>query len=373
MVLDKNQTGTEYLSKPRHCAHYGGIPMDKCTTSLSVVTYAGIDYHKKFSVITLGDQNGKVVTTGRLSNDRQLIKKFFCEFPGVTCAVESCRGYEWFVDYLKELGLIVHLSNPYQTKQIAQSRCKTDKVDSRILMELLAIGFLPTCYQPTPEERALREQLRWRAHLVRYSTRMKIRIHSLLDKENCGSAIDLFGLEGQKFLKQVRLSPVRQALLEEHLLLLEHIDELVAKENTWVKKTAMANQQARLLMTIPGISYLSALIIIAELGDIGRFKRAAQVASYAGLVPSIYSSGNVRKTGAITKQGSKLLRWMLVQCAWRAVSCSHHLRCHFAMVSQRCGKNAGAVAVARKLIQIAYRVLRDQKPFASELLGKRVA
>jgi transposase len=373
-VLEKTTKGTEYLSKPNPCAHYGGIPMVKCTTSLSSVTYAGIDYHKKFSVIALGDKNGKVITSERLPNDCQLIKQFFDQYPNITCAVESCRGYEWFVDYLKGLGLTVHLANPYQTKQIAQSRCKTDKVDSRILMELLAIGFLPTCYQPTPEERALREKLRWRAHLVRYASRMKIRIYSLLDKENLGlAATNLFAVDGRKFLKQVQLSPIRQALLEEHLTMLEYFEELVAKEDAWVKKTALANQQACLLTTIPGIGYLSALIIVAELGDISRFKRAAQVASYVGLVPSIYSSGNVRKTGAITKQGSTLLRWILIQCAWQAVRYSYTFRCHFATVSRRCGRNAGAVSVARKLIQIAYRVLRDQKPFASELVGKQAA
>ena len=179
------------------------------------VNYAGIDYHKKFSVITLGDSKGKVVRTERIINDKHALKTFFKQYPGVICAVESCRGYEWFLDYLKELGHEVHLVNAYQTKLIAQSRCKTDKVDSRILMELLAIGFLPTCYQPTAMERQLRERLRWRAHLVRLTTRTKLQIHSLLDKENLGTSIPtLFTLEGRQFLTEVQLSPGRQTLLE---------------------------------------------------------------------------------------------------------------------------------------------------------------
>jgi transposase len=349
--------------------------MAKSTTISQVVTYAGIDYHKKFSVITLGDKNGKVVTTERLVNDKHLIKQFFSQYPGISCAVESCRGYEWFLDYLKDMGLTVQLVNPHKTKQIAQSRCKTDKVDSRILMELLAIGFLPTCYQPTPAERALREQLRWRAHLVRYATRMKVRIHSLLDKENLGlAAPKLFSAEGLKFLKQIQLtSPTRQALLQEHLAMLEYFEDQVAKENSWVKKTALASKGACLLTTVPGIGALSALVIMAELGDIKRFKRSAQVAAYSGLVPSIYSSANVRRIGAITKEGSRLLRWILIQCAWQAIRTNYQLLCHFATVSRRCGRNAAAVSVARKLIQIAYRVLRDQKPFAPELIGNQAA
>lgn len=348
--------------------------MPRSTTLTRVVTYAGIDYHKKFSVITLGDQHGKVVSTEKVINDRQLIAKFFMAYPGVICAVESCRGYEWFLDYLKELGFTVYLVNPYRTKQIAQSRCKTDKVDSRVLMELLAIGFLPVCYQPTPEERRLRERLRWRIHLVRYVTRMKVRIHGLLDKENVGLiASDLFNLEGRKFLGQIQLSPARRYLLKEHIQILEYFERLVAEEDLWIKKTVKVDPKAQLLVSIPGIGELSALMIIAELGDVRRFKRAAQVASYVGLVPSVYSSGEQRKTGALTKQGSSLLRWLLVQCAWQAIRSDSALRLHFAMVSRRCGKNAGIVSVARKLIQIAYRVLRDEKVFDPQLVGKPAA
>ena len=116
--------------------------MRRSTTSSCAVTYAGIDYHKKFSVVTLGDSAGKVITTQRIPNDQHAIKQFFEDFSNVQCAVESCRGYEWFVDLLKDLKLTVHMANPYEVALIAKSRCKTDKVDSRILMELLAMGFL---------------------------------------------------------------------------------------------------------------------------------------------------------------------------------------------------------------------------------------
>src|SRR5688572_24476031 len=103
------------------------------TTPLSLVTFAGIDYHKKKTVVTLGDSKGNVVRTDTLVNDRVVISDYFSQFPNLICAVESCRGYEWFVDLLQTLVTKVYLSNPYQTKLIAQSRCKTDKVDSKII------------------------------------------------------------------------------------------------------------------------------------------------------------------------------------------------------------------------------------------------
>lgn len=348
--------------------------MRESTTFSCVSIFAGIDYHKSFSLVTVGNEAGEVITQCRLPNDRIAIKQFFANYPTAICAVESCRGYEWFVDYLQELGHTVHLVNAYKAKLIAQSKCKTDKIDSRILMQLLAKDFLPTCYQPSPAERRLRERLRWRAHLVRYATRMKVRIHSILDKENAGlSAPQLFSAEGRNFLKDLQLSGERKVLLNEHLSMLEFFEKQIAAEDSWVKQAVKANSNAKLLTTIPGIGNLTALVILAELGDINRFKTTKQVVSYAGLAPSIRSSANTCYVGPLTKQGSKMLRWMLIQSAWVAVRTCPQLGMSFAAVKSRNGKNPGAVSVARKLLKIAYRVLRDQKPFNAALVSNKSA
>jgi transposase len=345
--------------------------MVKSTTPAHVETYAGIDYHKKFSVVTLGDKDGKVLKTERVPNDRQSVTQFFQQFPGLICTVESCRGYEWFVELLQSMGLTVHLCHPYAVKLISQSRCKTDKIDSKILMELLAKGFLPTCYQPTSDERALRERLRWRMQLMRNGTRIKVRIHCLLDKENLGVVgSQLFDGRGRKHLSEVKLaSPTRRQLLTEHIQLLNYLEKMLKKTDAELEDFAKQSDGAKLLMTIPGVGPLSALVIMAELGDVKRFKRSAQVVAFAGLAPSIYSSAEVRHTGAITKQGSIWLRWILIQNAWQAIRCNVPLRYHFVSVSRRCGRYAAVVAVARKLLEIAYRILRDGKAFDPNLVG----
>lgn len=346
--------------------------MRESTTFSCVSIFAGIDYHKKFSLVTIGNDAGEVLTQCRLPNDRVAIKQFFAGFPTAICAVESCRGYEWFVDYLKELGHEVRLVNAYKAKLIAQSKCKTDKIDSKVLMQLLAKDFLPTCYQPTPSERRLRERLRWRAQLVRYATRMKVRIHSILDKENVGvTAPQLFSIEGREFLRNIQLSDSRKVMLGEHLNILEFFEKLVESEDTWVKRTVKANTDAQLLATIPGVGNLTALVILAELGDINRFKTAKQVVSYAGLAPKVHSSADKCYLGPITKEGSKMLRWMLIQAAWVAVRTNPQLRLSFMSVRNRNGKNPGIVSVARKLLKIAYRVLRDQRPFNAALVSNK--
>lgn len=348
--------------------------MRRSTTLPCVVTYAGIDYHKKFSVVTLGDAKGKVLRTERVPNDEHAIRQFFSDHKSIQCAVESCRGYEWFVELLKDMGQTVQVANPYEVALIAKSRCKTDKVDSRILMELLAMGFLPTCYQPTAVERKLRERLRWRCQLVRNTTRIKVRIHSLLDKENVGLSLGttIFKGRGRKMLEELELQgPGRQELLNKHLKLLEHFEKLVEAEDKWVTKTAKSNPDAQLLMTIPGIGDFSALLILAELGTISRFSRSAQVVNFAGLVPTIRQSASSTFTGRITKQGPPVLRWILVQDAWQAIRCCAQLRYFFLSVSKRCGRHGAIVATARKLLEIAYRVLKDQKPFDAQLVGKQ--
>jgi transposase len=227
------------------------------------------------------------------------------------------------------------------------------------------------CYQPTTDERALRERLRWRMQLVRNVTKIKNRIHSLLDKENRGlQGTQLFSAAGRKLLAQIDLlSPTRQELLREHIQVLDYFESLRKDADKRLERLAEESPEAQLLMTIPGIGALSALVIIAELGDIKRFKRSSQVVSYAGLAPSIYSSASVRHTGGITKQGSIWLRFTLIQDAWVAIRCNVALRYHFNSVSRRCGRHAAIVSVSRKLVQIAYRVLRDQRAFNSDLVG----
>jgi transposase len=374
----KRQNGHKMVATLNPYAHLEVIPMARSTTSTKSQTsgtacFAGLDYHKKFTQVSIGDEYGRELLSMRIPNDQEAFRRFFAELPRVRCAIESCRGYEWLLEFLREeLNLEVELVNAKQLKLIAQSRCKTDKIDARLIMQMLAIGFLPTCYQPTGEERRLRERLRWRAHLVRYTTRMKVRIYALLDKENASRFIDdPMSKTGRCLLKQVQLKPGRQELLEEHIELLQHFERLVKAEGAWVSRELAKNTDARLLMSIPGIGELTALLLWCELGDITRFRDAPQVAAYFGLVPSVDSSAARFRYGPITKEGSQFVRWMVIQCAWQAIRTSMELRNHFNSVTKRASKNGAIVSVARKLVKIAYRVLRDKKPFRADLVGKQ--
>ena len=276
--------------------------MGRSTTSKSSVTFAGIDFHKKFSVVSLGDSEGNLVQQHKLINEEKLLIDFFSQYRGLRCAVESSRAFEWFVDLLVDLGLEVHVCNPRQVKLIAQTAFKTDKRDSKVLMLLLAKNFLPESYVPTAKERELRERLRWRVSLVRSATRLKLRIHALLDKEHKGwTGKDLFSASGRKYLLEVSLSQPRRVLLDKAMELLQQLESQLAQEQEWINGQMRYNKKARLLATVPGFGNLSALTIAAELGDVTRFSRAEQVAAHLGLVPSESSSGEFRSLGRITK------------------------------------------------------------------------
>jgi len=325
--------------------------------------FAGIDYHKKFSVITLGDADGKVLEQIKLPNEEKKLRQFFLRHAQVVCAIESCRGYEWYLKLLADLGLTVHVANTYAVRLIADSRCKTDKIDSRILMELLAKGFLPTCYQPTQAERQLRERLKWRVSIVRSRTKYKNKAHAVMDKENKPGNLDSRKARRIAKHRDDQLSLPRQYLLDQNIDVVEYFDRKVKAEDAWIEEVAANSPDAQRLKSIPGIGDMAALMLIAEFGDVSRFKKAKNASAYLGLVPRVYATSDTRRIGRITKTGSGILRWLLVQDAWGAIRTCSAFRIRYNRIMKRRGKHIAIVAIARMLAEIAYRVLRDQTSF----------
>ncbi len=349
---------------------YATIASKSIAAKQKIAAFAGIDYAKRFSYITLGDEDGNVLVQEQIPNEKILLLKFFEKHPKMTIAIEACRGHEWLVDLLREEKHTVHVGNVYAIKLIAQSRCKTDKIDSRILMELLAKGFLPTTYQPTVKERGYREVLRFRAHLVKSQVRYKLKVHALLDKENKGLAIPyLFSETGRKALSEVKLAEPKQQILDETLEVIDYLEEQIHKQDLKVRKLAKPNPHVHRLKTIPGFDVLTAMIFVSEVGDVTRFRNAEQLAAFTGLVPRVYASGGKMHTGRITKTGPRLLRRMLVQSAWASLRSNSALRSRYASIMRRRGKQIAIIAIARMLAEIAYHVYRDKTEFDETRLG----
>jgi transposase len=331
-------------------------------SKLTRPVFAGIDFHKKISVVSVGDAAGNLLFQESLQNDVHILRKFFLRHGPLKCAIENCRGYEWMIELLKQCGCEVIVGNTYAIKLISQSKKKDDKNDSRILMELCAKDYLPKCYQPSPEERLLRERLRWRTKLMRSRTQYKNIAHALMDKENKGRKVT--SRKARKLaVKTADLVPDRQERLTRSLQLVELLDQRVNLEDDELAEIAQDSPAVARLKTIPGVGDISALMLVAELGDVSRFKKARNVGSYLGLVPRLYASSDTRRLGSITKQGSGLMRRLLIQSAWMAIKTSKIFREKYNSILKRRGKKVAAVAIARMIAEVAFRILKDGTVF----------
>jgi len=217
---------------------------------------------------------------------------------------------------LEANGFDVVISNPLKTKAIASAKIKNDRVDSHMLAQLLRADLIPTVYVSPLELRELKELIRHRQRLVNDATRMKNRIHALLRKNNKIVAVsDLFGVRGLQYLEQIHLPQYHRDQLHTYLSMYQELVEEIKPLTQTLNGLTTDKPIAKLLMSVPGIGGIVAMTIVAEVGDISRFRSYRNLASYAGLVPSLDASGGKYRMGSITKRGSRYLRTALVESA----------------------------------------------------------
>lgn len=326
--------------------------------------YIGVDLHKKTCFVTIMNQEGLIKKQIEISTDTDKVSRFFKPFKNVNVAVESTMNWIPFYENLEALGCNVSLSNPLQTKAIAQARIKNDKVDSRVLADLLRTNLLPTAYIQPREIRDLKELVRQRAHYVEIRTRIKNKIHSVLFKTNVKhSFTNLYGVAGMEWLKNLELRDIYKQELDRYLTTLEHLNEQIDEVSKIIENTAKLDYDCKLLMTIPGISFYSALMIKSEIGDISRFSNANKLCSYAGLIPSTYASADKVRNGRITKRGSKWLRKTLVDAITAGSRHPSRLTVAYKRLKKNKGTGKAKVAAARKLCTIIFAILTDQQPY----------
>jgi len=327
--------------------------------------YVGLDYHKRYTVATQMDQQGVILGQVRLKNDPDSLRTFASSLPpGSKIALEATEGWYYFYEMLESYCPEFYLAHPLKTRAIAEARIKTDKIDSTILAHLLRANLLPTSYIPPREIRDVREILRYRASLVSLRTAIKNKVHAILSKN--GVVMTYSDVFGKKALRSLELLPLRKCYQQElqgYLQCIDTLKRLITEVIETIKRLAEESPQARLLITIPGISYYSSVLILSEIGDIGRFPSAKKLCSYAGLAPRVHSSGGKTRYGSITKQGSKWLRWILVELSHHFIKGSPRLKFLYARIARSHGRNAARVAVAREMLKIMYVMLRDNRAF----------
>jgi transposase len=328
--------------------------------------HIGLDVHRRFSQAAVLDDQGALVEKVKLANDPELFMEFFDRFPDKTpVSLEATLGWEWIADLLQEQGLEVRLANPLKVKLIAESTIKTDTVDAATLAQLERTDFLPCCYFPPPQVRGTRDLLRHRFALVSIRKSAKNRVHGILAKRGIQHHLsDLFGSTGRKFLSGLELPTVHRQAMDNYLALIDLLTEMIKKQEKQIKNIVTTEKpEARLLLSIPGIGHLSALLLTAEIGDIKRFPSAKKLASFAGLVPTTSQSADKTHHGHIKKDSNKYIRWILIEAVDKAVRKDPGLACVYYKLAKKKGKPKARVAIAHKLLQSVYYMLRDNEQY----------
>src|SRR5574342_451740 len=336
--------------------------------------YIGVDPGKRKAVVVKKDRQGKVTGKVTLPVTQAALENYFSKQDRKSqVVVEACGNWMFFYEAIESYIPDVVLAHPFKTRAIAESRIKTDTIDATTLAELLRLEGIAKAYIPPREIRDTREILRYRASLVSLRAGLKNKIHAVLTKNaiEC-SWSDILGKKSQQWLRSLTFRSCYGQEIDGYLRLATVLSTLIAEITQTIKQLVAESAQAQLLMTIPGISYYSALLILSEIGEIERFASAKRLCSYAGLVPSIYSSGSKTVYGRITKQGSRWLRWIMVEISTHAANGDARLQSLYRRVSRRRGAATAKVAVARKVLTVIYAMLKHNEPFRTRKPRQRI-
>jgi transposase len=329
------------------------------------MNYVGIDLHKKTIVLCVMNQDLKVLQRRTLACcGVETIVAFFKGLDSFQVVVEATACYEWFVALIEPFAQRVVLANPKKLRVIAESTKKTDKLDAQILAEFLARDMIPQAHRPTPRVREHRTLVRHRHYLRQSATALKIKMRLMFANHNADRK-DLFTNKGwETALKAIKLSESDRFVLDQlhadWTFLEGQIHDLAQQLKTFAEKAPAREAEARAkLSTIRGVGPVTIDVVVSELGDVGRFKSSKAVTSYAGLAPCVRQSAGKGKVLGITKEGSPLLRWALVEASWRVVNQSASWQRIYERIKKRSGGKKAIVAVARRLLCVMYAMLRD--------------
>jgi transposase len=323
--------------------------------------YVGIDVHRKRSQVAVVTEDGAVALNKNVVNGSEPMLRLIGDLPaGTPVAFEAAFGWGWLVQLLEDYGFDPHLVHPLRCKAIASARLKNDKVDAAILAQLLRADLLPEAWIAPPAVRQLRALLRHRISLVRLGTQMRNRIHAVAADHGYDRSASYWTGPGRGWLAELDLPPASREIITDALAVIDGLAPLIDRIDGELHTRAKADPQVKVLTTLPGVGEFTALVMLAEIGDISRFPSARKLASWAGLTPTVRGSDLKVRHGHISKQGSVWLRWALNQAA-QAAKRSPEFAATYSGIAKRRGKKIATIAIARKLLTRAWHLLADMQ------------
>ena len=323
--------------------------------------YVGIDVHRKRSQVALVDEDGAVELNKNVVNGSEPMLRLIGDLPpGTPVAFEAAFGWGWLVELLEDYGFDAHLVHPLRCKAIASARLK-NKVDAAILAQLLRADLLPEAWIAPARVRQLRALVRHRISLVRLGTQLRNRIHAVAADHGYDRSASYWTGPGRGWLAELDLPATSREIVTDCLAVIDGLAPLIERIDGDLHAHAKTDPRVKVLRTLPGVGEFTALVMLAEIGDISRFGSARKLAAWAGLTPTVRGSDLKVRHGHISKQGSAWLRWAMNQAAQTAKR-SPEFAASYAAISKRRGKKIATIAIAPKLLTRAWHLLDQMQP-----------
>jgi transposase len=334
--------------------------------------FIGIDYHKAYSVYSVLDLQGDSLGQGRIDHAHpEDFSALVRRWPGCRVVFEAGMNWHWLFEILEsELSSErIVLANPFKTRIIAEAQIKTDKVDARILADLLRGKLVPSVHIVGRESRQIKEVLRQRCFFVRQRTMLRNRIHRLLGAQHevkLPQCSDLFGRKGLSFLEKLELPAPARLLLTQQLTLLKELAVRIHEDEKALEGLVQETPALNYVRSLPGMGPILAAVVVSEIDGIERFPSAQKLCGYAGLCPSTHSSGGKTFQGKLLRHCNKWLRWAFVEAAWVAIGCSAYFG-DFYKRKRALGKKPGLaiLATARLMARITWQLLTQRRAYTS--------
>jgi transposase len=324
----------------------------------------GCDYHPSWQQICWVDTGTGETEERKLEHASGEAERFYRQLPGpALIGMESTGNCQWFVDQVAAMGHQVWMGDAAKIRASEVRQQKHDRRDAALILKLLLEGRFPRVWTPPGETRDLRQLLIHRHKLVRLRAQVKNELQHLAMNQGVIRKGKLWSQAGEKVLRELPLAPWASRRREDLWKVREMLDKQIALLDQAVAEAATNDEKARLLMTQPGVGPITSLAFVLTMGEVGRFQRGKQVASYLGLIPREYSTGGKQRLGSISKQGNRFLRMLLVEAAQVAVRRDPQFRKEYLHRCHRKAKGVAKVAAARKLAIRLYWMLRTNTAY----------
>ena len=328
--------------------------------------YIGVDFHARQQTICyLKTETGELVIVELKHKDKEQVRAFYQQFQEPIVVGLEASGYSpWFETMLEQLGGEVWLGHATEIRRRARWRQKNDRRDAELIWELMVHDEFPRLHRPAVESREVLRMLRYRQKLIKLRTMAKNSLQAIALQAGLAKGEQLFTRAGQEHFKSLALSPVLQWQREHWFQLLQPLNAQVLETMVWLKAQSKDDVCVTRLRTHPGLGLLTAVCLVHTLQPVSRFRNPRKVAAYAGFDPIERSSAERKCFLGISKAGSRLLRYLLVEAAQTAVRYDEDLKRFYKRLAQRRGRPKAKVAAARKLLIRAYIMLRDEIDYA---------